>query len=394
MWVLLLKFLRVLKFQWIHKILATAFSVVALWVFRALVAFCPQAAMYIQKRIVATYYTPPEEWAGFISEYMERLTGAKISLEDIIKEGAGLGSRTSMKAVGEKFMEPMLGLIMPTKEEQKTEPLAGAERFLGTNLQFQLSAWLLHLLGDMQSFGVFKSLKDLPNAISWSYGIGWLSWMVMGPVFRAGITAPMEKYFAAIYTPEMLTIAQIIDAKRHDLLTDTEFFDSLKERGISVEKARILYELAQKDYSDADIRNLLNLGWMEETDAVEEMKRRGYDPNRSTILARLLRDDRRLSIIDDIVKEAGEQYKDGLLEDGPYRGYLEMVGYKVDEQDLQISLLKLQKTRRRYLTPAQVTQAYKQKIIGRYQARDYLRDLGMTDEDVEVYLKLKVGGGE
>ena len=364
-------------------------SIIGVWTFKIFVKYCPKGAQEIQEAIIDCYYQPPAEWAKFVSAYLERMTGTKISLEDITKEGMGMGSRSSMQAMGKTFLEPMLGLIMPTPSEIKRDPMGGAERFMSANLQFQMSAWLMHMIGDAMSFGMFKSLKDLPNAISWSFGIGWLSWLVMGPPFRMGIAAPMEKFFSRMYTPELLATAQAIEACKKGLMTYDEFVSECLDRGIDPNRANILYQIAEKDLSDGDIKSLVELGWMDEADVKEELVRRAYDPNRASVLARLIVEDRKIAIIKDIVKEAGKLYKDRVMDEGTFRRYLETLNYNTEEQGLELTRISLERKERRYLTPAQVMAAIKKKKFGTIEARNYLIDnLGYTPTDADIYMEL------
>jgi len=390
MWKIITKFFANMGRSWVTKPISTLVSVAFMWAFHGLVNLFPAQAAMLQKVIVNTYYNPPKEWAGFLSQYIERMTGMKISIEDIARQGAGIGARSFMTSLGEKFLSPMLGLIMPTPQEIKTNPLGGANRFMSTNLQFQLSAWLLHVLGDMQSFGMFKSLKDLPNAISWSYGIGWLSWLVMGPPFRAGIAAPMEKLFARMYTPELLTQAQAASAARHGLISYEQYLDFCLDRGLHPAKAAMLYELGEKELTDSWMRKLAEMGWLDEEEIKQELTRRGYSPERSVVLARLIRDDRKLSLIDKVITAAEELYKDGLLDKSKLTEYLKLVGYGSEEIELKFVQLEAENSRRRFLTPAQVIQAWKQNHIDRVYCKDYLVNrLHYTPEDAELYMKLK-----
>jgi len=165
--------------------IAAVVSVLSMMAFHGVTSLYPGRAADLMRTIADIYFTPPPEWAGFVSGYMERLTGDKIDITDIIYQGFGKGSGGAIEAIGHKFLHPMLNLIQPKKSKiTPDDGVIGAERFLGTNLQFQIGAWLLHLIGDTVSFGALKSLKDLPNALSWSFGIGWLSWLVMGTPFR------------------------------------------------------------------------------------------------------------------------------------------------------------------------------------------------------------------
>jgi len=220
-----------LKLPVIRKGLASLITIISMWGFHALVRFFPSQATLIARAILETFYTPPVAWQEFLSQYLYKLTGAKIDRKVFLERPPGWEQREYMWAIGDTFLKPMLNLVLPTKEEIETKPFYGIEGFLAANLQFQMSAWLLHLLGDMISFGVFKSLKDLPNAIAWSYGIGWLSWMAMGPIFRHGITEPAEKKLRRMYRPESLTMRQLFDAYAAGFRSGGEVVEDLRNRG-------------------------------------------------------------------------------------------------------------------------------------------------------------------
>jgi len=389
MWTLITKFFASMVRDWVIKPISTVMSVAFMWAFHSIRAMFPNESIKLMQGIVNTYYTPPAEWAAFVGQYLERMTGAKIDYKTITEEGFGMGSRSAMQAMGKTFLTPMLGLIMPTPDEVKTDPMGGAERFMSANLEFQMGAWLLHVIGDMQSFGMLKSLKDLPNAISWSFGIGWLSWLVMGPPFRMGIAAPMEKFFSRMYTPEILTTAQAIEACKKGLMSYDEFVEECLDRGIDPNRANILYQIAERDLSDGDIKSLVELGWMDEADVKEELVRRAYDPNRASVLAKLIVEDRKIAIIKDIVNEAEKLYKDRVMDEGTFRRYLETLNYNTEEQGLELTRISLERKERRYLTPAQVMAALKKKKFGTIEARNYLIDnLGYTPLDADIYMEL------
>ncbi len=162
-------------FEYVRRFVGVISGYAAMWALRAVVMTHPEVAMRIVEKIAEVAYTPPAAWAEFVDSYVEQMTGETIDIESLMKQGVRVGGRQVMEKLGEAFLTPMLGLILPEPPLDFYKGVDTAERFLGVNLQFQLNAWLLHLVGDIVSLGKLKSLKDLPNAISWSYGIGWLS---------------------------------------------------------------------------------------------------------------------------------------------------------------------------------------------------------------------------
>jgi len=375
----------------ILKPLATAFSVMVMWAFHALNRLVPRQAVKLAREISDMYYVMPEEWAGFVAQYLERMTGRPVEIEKLISQGAGIGAREFMEEIGEAFLTPMLGLIMPEPAPGGgISPKAGidsAERYLAANAQFQLSAWLLHVIGDFVSFGMFKSLKDLPNAISWSYGLGWLSWLIMGTPFRIATTDPMEQFFNRIYRPARLTPTQLMKAYRADLITREEFLEQMARHGYTDDAIEDLYQMEEKDLSDADIRLFLQMGWMSIEDAVKELKARGYSEDRARFLAQLEARRRALSLIEDLVDEASKRFQEGVISREDLRRYLGLLNYSPEEEELLVGLLELKARRRRELTPAQLRDLYEKEIIGLADFRERLLELGYTERDADLLIE-------
>ena len=376
-------------FMGVGKSFVTGFlSYNAMWLFHALVKAAPDRALYIARQITGAYYVLPKEWAGFISEYLERLTGATIKLDDIKGVPPTGGTREAMIALGKTFLDPMLGLIMPTPEEAEADPMRGANAFMSANLQFQMSAWLLHLLGDTMSFGMFKSLKDLPNAISWSYGIGWLSWMVMGPVFRAGITAPMEKKFAMYYRQAPLGNAQIIDALYAGQKSAEEAYHELAEAGLKDKDIATMIYLSRKRFSEAQLEYMVKRGFRNRDQVIQYYKDMSYPQADAEAMAERLLTKSTREHIDKLVKTMEDLYKTGRLSPEELRRYYGEVNMTPEEQDLAMANLDLEALPTRELTDSQIARLYQQKVYTYEQALTRLQPRYADPQDAVDFLKL------
>jgi len=242
-----------------------------------------------------------------------------------------------------------------------------------------MSAWLLHLLGDWQSFGAFKSLKDLPNAISWSYGIGWLSWLVMGVPFRMGISDPMERYYNMAFRPTRPTYSKLIDLWKAGKIDDRILTRQLAELGYSPDWYFKLMELERNELTKGDIESLYKAGIYSKNDAISALAD-----------ARVHKLDR-----EPLVTLWDKEKYDKLLEKiVDIRGYLEKAGYNSDEQDLILIRLELEKQEK--ILDVQVN-PFSISVIGRLYREGHLRHedavrlmqrQNFTREDAELYLKL------
>ncbi|GAJ18503.1 unnamed protein product, partial [marine sediment metagenome] len=130
------------------KAFTSVTSIYMVQAFHSLIENNPEEAKVLWAKICDTYFETDPEWAGIVGRYMKSMTGMDIDVSDITT-----AAFTSAESLGETFLYPMLNLVLPggapiapgaPPTEAKLKPadgLEGAERFLGTNLRFQMQAW-------------------------------------------------------------------------------------------------------------------------------------------------------------------------------------------------------------------------------------------------------------
>ncbi len=346
--------------------------------------------LVLLRDISAILTRPDTTWAIFVADYLNRLTNGAVTAEDIQHQAIGSGSAAAMQGIGDAFLKAILNLVMISPAEVERNPMGAAERFLGLNLNFNMSGWLLNLFASTYSMGRVKGLIGLPTAISRSFGFGRLSRFALGPAFNFTVVKPMEKLFNRIYTPEGYTRPQAAALLRHELINASDYVNICLDQGFPPSKAAVLYELEEKELADAWLKRLADMGWIKEPEIKKELTRRGFSPERAGVLSRLIRDDRKLDLIDKVLSAAADLYKDGVLEKRSLEGYLTTLSYSPEEIALYITRLEFEKSRRRFLTQAQVVQLWLTKKLGRNECKNYLVNLlSMTAEDAELYMSLK-----
>jgi len=381
--------------QW-KKALTTIGSMIFMSAFHNVRRLFPKQAEKLMRTIVDTYYSPPEEWTAIIAQYFERMTGQPIS-GDLRKmltiEGFGGTSGSVFEAVGKTFLGPMLGLILPDPDPvegiRPEDGQIGAERFLGVNMQFQISAWLLHVLGDMQSFGMFKSMKDLPNAISWSFGIGWLSWLVMGTPFRMCIAEPFERLINNTYRGTMLTAAQAIDSCQKGLITREDMVHTLHMYGWRDDLISVLWAKDAKDYTLADARKLFAWGVADSEWLQRYLVRQGYPEERAEVVRNLIEKNREMDLLEDVVREAENLFQDQAIDQRELERVLDEAAYTPREKELTVWRSELKRARRKFLSRADILKGVDLDIISRHDAEQILEDRGYTPADVQFIFELE-----
>lgn len=393
-------FLRIFTFlgKWLRRItpfsvityaralVATLIGYAAMWALRGLVLAHPEVAFRIITKIAQYYYTPPEMWAAFVNSYISQMTGEEISVKDLTRLGARVGGRQVIERIGETFLAPMLGLIMPEPPLTFEKGVDSAERFLGVNLQFQLNAWLLHLIGDIVSLGKLKSLKDLPNAISWSYGIGWLSWLIMGEPFRIATVEPLKKGLNKIYTPELLTPTQAVWAYWAGLIDSTQLQEELLEQGFNPDRIALLAEYHNKKFDDTELKKLYQENLITQQQIEDELRFKGFSPWHRKLLTFLITHDRLLKLRDKLIDHAIDLFIKGKISESDLKNYLTRANYSSKEQDLIINIALLEKAK--YATPSdsEIKKAFDKGYISYAEAKSMLLNRGWDERWADIIL--------
>lgn len=373
-----------------QKILISWATTAVMWSFHAMVKASPGRAFDLMKKINQAYYSPPAAWAAFIAGYIEQMTGSKISLDDIVGGPVGASGRAAIEKLGEAFVTPLLGLIMPQPPITPQDGVDAAERYLGVNLQFQMSSWFLHVMGDMMSFGIFKSLKDLPNAISWSFGLGWLSWLVMGTPFQMGISDPLREHFNRVYKPSRFSVSQNIEAFRKGYITSSEFVDNCRFLGWDDTKIEMLYKMSRKEITEASLKKLYSWGVIDKNDVKQEVEGRGYTGAAVDAIVFMITNERLIDCRDDLLKELENLYVAGEMTTTSMKDAYTRAGFNSNEISLKVQTLDAEKHRKSTLSDSDIANAVEKNLMAWAQGRTILQNRGYTRSDADIFLKLRI----
>jgi len=367
--------------------ISTIIGTIIQWAYLSMMSVTAPIARWFALTLTKVWMKDAKQWADFVSEAIKHITGWEIPPEKIIEAKTVEGQVEIQRAFARAYLDHILHLILPKPPMTAEKGLEGAERFLSVNLGFQMSGWLLHLLGVIYSFGKFKSIKDLPNAISWSFGIGWLSWLVMGTPFRIGISDPLERYYNRYFKPQELTMEQLIKLYQLGLIETEELYKRAEEHGFNYERVTERLALAERQMTLSDLKTYARYYKIEPEAIVARLKRMGYPDDLAITLKNIILDERLNDLKDDLAKQAIRLYEQDAITDAELRTYLTATRWTPEEIDLQREVSSLKKIPVRRLSLSRILKAWKQGILVREQAYDRIVKLGYTPEDAEVILR-------
>jgi len=369
------------------KILASVVSIVMMWSFHALNRLFPEQSHWLARKIMAMYNVFPDEWAKFATEYLQNFLGVPVTYTDIKERGGrGLADWAAM-GMGERFLNPILGLFQDHITELTPEVgVENAERFILLNLGFQMQSWTLHMLGDICSFGMFKSMKDLPNAIAWTYGIGWLSWIAMGPWFRALIADPLNWQINKTWRPKMLSPDIAVKAMRLGFIEKSEFREIMAREGYSEEYIRAFLEAKEPAYTDSEIESLWRHWGYPDEDLIQEYLRRGFSGARAMMKLSELKTERKYKLIEKIGMASLKLCIEGKVNRGEVEELLRLAGLTDEEIRLEFRYAELRAREEKELTKAEIWGLYEAGKISWGEAKRRLEGLGYVPEQAEEIL--------
>ena len=354
------------------------------WCGMAFFKILPAAGLFLANVVLGLIGKMREGIVKVVLIYVQGTTRIKLDEKMFTGKGAMELSEAMQKAMGKGMLDQMLNLIMPEPPLTPEKGKEAAENFLNVNLAFQLDAWIMHLISDFIPIFKPKSFKDLPNAISWSFGIGWLSWLVMGTPFRKGIADPLEIFYNRVYQPEVYTTAQLCRLRNSMFITENEFFEGMMDIGYSKEKAVNLWKDSLKDYSDTDLRRLYYSGVLSSEEVTENLLKRGYSEKKAESLGVLITSDRTSKLREDLVDETLRCYREETLNKDQVRSILAGEGWS--DNDIGLALTKEEFTRyhRRELTVGQTGELLKYNLIDGDEYNRRMQRIGYAPEDLEL----------
>jgi len=134
----------------------------------------------------------------------------------------------------------------------------------------------------------FSALARTITNVSWAFGIGWLSWVAVGPGMRATIAAPLEKYYNKLLRQTDLPRETVLRFWKKGLIDDEELREKLAVLGISDHDIELLKKDELEQFTEAQVIDMLELGIVDEAEArrlLERLGWRGEELNRRLELA-------------------------------------------------------------------------------------------------------------
>lgn len=180
------------------------------------------------------------------------------------------------------IFDALVEMFAPEKPLAYEQALDNARKFVTIVGDLNMIATLLDALGKTKIFGSklgFDAAGRLVTNISWTFGLGWLTWVALGPIFRYGIGYPIERELRRRVRDRELTVGQLCELLRRCVVSLEEFKGKLAEMGYPDDAINKLISYAYRLLTLTDLRRLYEHGRITYEQFVDELKKLGYDPD-------------------------------------------------------------------------------------------------------------------
>lgn len=324
-----------------------------------------------------------------LGRMLAAMTGDPSIADKILKTEGFAGFSTATEVTGDFFFNTMLGLFTPEGPITPEIGRINAQRFVGANVLINVSGWLTRMVADVLSLGKFESIGGLPLQISWALGLGWLTWVIMGPPLQMFIADPLVEGFNRKHLPYRFQLSQILDIFTEGW-KDVEWFkDQMAGLGIDEEKALLLYEARRKKFSRQQGKRFFERGLIDEDQLREIIKKEGWTDDELDLIMQELLHERIFDLNEDIAKEAQKLYEDGQISETSTITFLRKAHWQPEEIDLAIQLANMKKLRTD-LTPSQMLNMMSEGLFTQDQVLKRLQARGFDDPDAQALIQYEL----
>ena len=295
------------------------------------------------------------------------------------------------EAVWGSFYEWLLEMFMPKGPVSFKDAVHYSVEFFTLAGDFNVLATIFDLIGHTEILGSklpANAVSFFIRNISWTFGIGWLTWMVMGPVLRHSIAEPYDKHVRQITRPADFTVSQIEDFYEHGIAQLEEFADRLVELGYADDKIELLYELMKRRVLReearryvTDVAKAYTKGYISEQTLWDAISLAYWTDDERTF--RLMEENvkKAIEIIDLRIKEVEKAFKDGKISEEEATARLS--GYIVDPEMVEayIALWK------QYIKPEEEIEPNERLVTRKRRLEIRIRGLQDQIAYLEEYLR-------
>lgn len=226
------------------------------------------------------------------------------------------------------------------------------------------------------------------NAVIWSLGLGWLSWVSLSPVLDLLIATPTRNALMRKFRLKTLSESEAEEAYRRLLIDEKTLDEVYKELGYPDDIIAVKKDLITKILPESKLEKLYKLGRISKDLYIVGLTMLGYAEPHARLLADIASMEKTEKERDLTKSEILKGYKVGMISRENAKQMLQDLGYTADEAEFILTVQDISTEKPRELTPTQVLRAYREGIIKEEECKRRLQEMGYVPEDINILIRL------
>lgn len=224
--------------------------------------------------------------------------------------------------------------------------------------------------------------SNLINALQWSYGLGWLSWIGTGEFLSRVVSRPLRQKLNKILRDADITRDVKEKLYAYGAYNLQQFKEAMAEEGWPDEIINKYLPVLWTELRSGAIEELVALGQISEEEYKNKLKEIGIKPE---VAEKVVKKLYKLPSLAEIRRAV----KNGLISEEYARELLILQGYKPEFAELLLKDVRAEKIENeRNLTKSDILRAFEYGIIREEQAREFLKSLGYDLNEIEILIEL------
>jgi len=226
----------------------------------------------------------------------------------------------------------LLNMFYPQGRVTVKEAKQNAIEFFTLTGDLNLIATIFDIIGDIEILGSKlpgRAVGNFIRNISWTFGLGWMTWVVMSPILRTSIADPLETEMRFITRSTGWTRTDIRELYEYGIDKLEEHVQHLAELGYSDDKIEKLLEIMKKMVIReearrfvTDMANSYAKGYITDDELMQAIELAYWTNEERTFRYMEEKTRRESEIIDLRVKEIERAFKTGKIDENEARSRL------------------------------------------------------------------------
>jgi Holliday junction resolvasome RuvABC DNA-binding subunit len=296
-------------------------------------------------------------------------------------------TRETAETFGAVLYDAIMGAALGSTIGIPNVLLERIRRFIGTVMLLSVGPRVAGAIAAGTTGGKMGILGQILHDAYFNLGLGFITWQMTSPLITSAIGADLERAANRKYRPTRFTLSQYLELYAKGFVSANELVDGLYDLGYRSEDIQKVLALSYRNLSESQVQELYENGLISTSDAVKYLRAMGYSPMDISYVMKLWDVERMREQKSVMLSTARSAFEKGLISESKFRDILKDLKFSAEAIDIEVRLIRAKASQQQAdLTVSQIKEAFQKGVIGEPEARKSLLDMGYSTDEVSVLI--------